>query len=272
MKIKPQKKYIKIFLILQVFVFINACKPASEKIYNEAYNEIEKGHFRVAANLLEKSAELELNNSTKNKYLLEAARIIRFEIQDYERAIRVYRKIILQSQEENKRISAQEAIAEIYLENLFNYNKALKELQILEPLIKNTNDKEKIKLKIVLTQYLTGNFSQALEEINSAMISAKDEVLNFLKIKAQVLVAQKKYKEAITIYLEIYNRDAQYFEKENLFIATSVVYEENEDYAEALQYLIKHEAQIKDKSYYELRYKRLKERLVNKPFYKGKRK
>ena len=277
MKIKLVKKYTKIFFLnitlIIISVYINACGPSPEKYYNEAYAEIEKGHFRVAINLLEKSVDLDELNITKYKHLLEAARIARFEIQDYERAIRIYRKIILQSQNESQRISAQQAISEIYLENLFNYNKALKELQILEPLTKSVDDKEKLKLKIAMTQFLIGNLDQALEEINTALTTTvRNETLNFLKIKAQVLVAQKKYKEALSTYLEIFNKDINYFEKENLFIATSIVYEENEEYKEALEYLVKYEKQIKDKAYYELRFKRLKERLVNKPFYKGKRK
>lgn len=272
MKTKLVKKYIKNILIIQALFIIGACKPSSEKIYNEAYKEIEKGHFRIALNMLEKSSELEDSNTIKYKHLLEAARLARFEIQDFERAIRIYRKIILQSQNETQRISAQEGISEIYLENLFDYYNALKELQILEPFIKDVVEKEKIKLKIIKTQYLTGNLSQALEEVITALSTSKNETLNFLKIKAQILVAQKKYSEAISVYLEIFKIDNKYFESENLFIATSVVYEENEEYAEALEYLTKYQNLINDKAYYELRYKRLKERLINKPFYKGKRK
>lgn len=252
--------------------FLSACKPASQRLYNEATAEIEKGHFRIALSLLEKSIAIEKKENEKIKYLSEAARLARFEIQDYDRAIRFYRNIILQSPDETKRIEAQEAISEIYLENLQSYGEALKELQLLEPLIKDEKEKYKIKLKIAQTLYLTGNYMPALDEIDMALKGASSETLNFLKLKAQIFIAQKKYKEAIAIYQDILKQDAQYFEKENLFVATSVVYEENEDYQAALDYLTKYEKQIKDKAYYELRYKRLKERLVNKPFYKGQRK
>lgn len=255
-------------------IFISACRPSAERFYNEANAEIEKGHFRIAVDLLEKSANAEKKENEKFKYLLEAARITRFEMQDFDRSIRIYRIIILESQEEDRRIKAQEAISEIYLENLQSYNMALRELQILEPLIKE--EKEKIKLKIAQTQYLTGNYQPALDEINMSLSNLKSndksEKSNFLKLKAQIFVAQKKYKEAIEVYQDILKQDVDYFEKENLFIAASIVYEENEDFSAALDYLTRYEKQIKDKSYYELRYKRLKERLVNKPFYKGRRK
>lgn len=272
MKTKLAKKFINLLFSAAALMFISACKPTPERLYNEAYSEVEKGHFRIAVDLLEKSADFEKKDIIKFKNLLEAARITRFEIQDYERAIRIYKKIILQAQDVDQRIHSQQAISEIYLENLQNYNMALKELQVLEPLIKNENEKEKIKLRIAQAQYLTGNNQQAIEEINASIKTAKDEMLNFLKLKAQVLLAQKKYKEAISTYQEILKRDPKYFESENLFIATSVVYEENEEYQAALEYLTKYERQIKDKAYFELRYKRLKERLANKPLFKGKRK
>lgn len=255
-------------------VYLSACKPASERLYNEAYAEIEKGHFRIAVDLLEKSAAAEKVEILKTKYLLEAARIARFEIQEFDRAIRMYRAVILQSSNEDQRIGAQQAIAEIYLENLQSYSLALKELQILEPLIKKDKKdiKFNVKLKIAQTQYLTGRYEPALDEINTALRDAKSEASSFLKLKAQILVAQKKYADAIAVYMEILKRDVQYFETENLFIATSVVYEENEEFDAALDFLKKYEKQIKDKPYYELRYKRLKERQANRPFYKGRRK
>ncbi len=272
MKTKLAKTYIREFILILALAFVGACKPTSERLYNEAYAEIEKGRFRIAVDLLEKSSAVEKKNTLKFKYLAESAAIIRFEIQDYERAVRQYRKIILNSDDEMQRIHAQEAIAEIYLENLQNHSFALKELQVLEPLLKDEKTKEKTKLKISQAQYFTGNYQQALDEINISLKTANGEKLNFLKLKAQVLVAEKKYKEALQVFNNIYEQSPVFFEKENLFMATSVVYEENEDFKEALEYLYKFEKQIKDKQYFELRIKRLKQRLMNKPLFRGKRK
>ena len=271
-KIKQAKKYIKFVLLIAALIQISGCTPAADRLYDEAYAEIEKGHFRIAVDLLEKSANLEKKNLLKNKHLIEAARIARFEIQDYDRSIRIYRSIVLGAEEVDQRINSQRAISEIYLENIQSYGLALKELQVLEPLIKDEAEKEKIKFRISQAHYLTGDNQQAIEEINSSLRTSKNETLNFLKLKAQVLIAEKKYKEAIQTYNEIFTKDPVFFQDENLFIAVSVVYEENEEYKEALEYLTRHEKQIKDKAYFELRYKRLKERFANKPLFKGRRK
>jgi tetratricopeptide (TPR) repeat protein len=273
MKKKLVKKSTNLVLsILMPVVFIIAgtsCKSRSEILYEQASSEIENGNYRTGVDLLEKSSLIEKNHSLKYRYLTEAGRIIRFELQNYDRAIRVFRKIILESDDEFQRIAAQEAITEIYLENLQEYESALKELQILEPLLKDFKKKEKIHLRIAQTLYLTGKSKQALEEISSAEKYVKFQGLHFLKLKAEILLSEKRYKETLSTYEELRGKNPKYFAEENLFIATSIVFEENEQLTEALNYLIKNEVFIKDKSYFELRIKRLKSKIANKPLSQG---
>ena len=285
MKIKLAKKFIKLnffklekltqaapILLSAAVLFLTACVPQSEKIYNEAYQEIEKGHFRVALSLLEQSAQIEKNDKKKTKALVEAARISRFEIQDFDRAIRLYRKIILKSQDAKQRVNAQQAVSEIYLENLQNYSQALKELLILEQLDMDPVQKQKIKLRIAQAQFLTGNAAAALDNIDAALKVDKIEAKHFYKLKAEVLISIKKFDEALASYEEIRKLDEKFFADENLYIATSITYEEKQDYQSALAYLEKYKSKIKDLSYFELRQKRLKEKLTNKPLFQGRRK
>jgi tetratricopeptide (TPR) repeat protein len=272
-KIRPVKKSTnRLFFVVALAIFGAGCAPRSEVLYEQALSEIQKGHFRIAVDLLERSAKVEKNDLNRNRYLSEAGRIVRFEIQDYERAIRIFRKIILDSDDEAQRLQSQEAVAEIYLENLQDYQSALKELQMLEPLLKDTKKKEKTKLRIAQTLYLTGNYQQALEEIEAAQKYFLVQEFNFSKLKGEILTAQKKYKEAIANYDGLRQKYPEQFAKENLFIAASIVFEENEQYSDALSYLKKYETQITDKVYFELRIKRLKERLDNKPLSRGPRK
>jgi tetratricopeptide (TPR) repeat protein len=289
MKIKLVKKFTKLDFSKKTFfktaalvsssavfilmtLFFVGCTPQADKLYNEAYREIESGHFRIALSLLERSAELETNDKKKTKALTEAARISRFEIQDFDHALRIYRQIILKSQDPRQRFNAQDSLAEIYLENLQNYSQALKELQILEQLDVGPELKEKTKLKIAQAQFLSGNSVAALEYIDAATSKNVSDKKPFLKLKAQALLSLKKYDDALAAYEEIRRLDDRYFASENLYIAASIVFEEKEDYASAINYLEKYQDQIPDKAYYELRIKRLKEKLVNKPLFKGRRK
>ena len=277
MKTKPAKRSIKLFsfkkiLFIAAAVLVAACSQKAENLYEQAYQEIDKGHFRIAADLLTRSADVEKNNNLKYKYLSEAARIVRFEIQDYPRAVRLFRQIILEADDISQRLTAQEAITEIEMENLQDYPEALKELQKLEPLQSDTKKKEKTKLRIAQTLYLTGQFEQALEEISSAQKIVTNYESNFLKLKAEVYLAEKKYKDSIATYDELRLKDPEFFSEENLYIAESIAFEEGEQYVEALAFLNKNEKSVKDKSYYDLRVKRLKENLANKPRFKGVRK
>lgn len=275
MKTKLVKKFIKtIFFITATLILISlsGCKKQSERIYNEAYKEIEQGHYRIAADLLEKSADQEIDNNKKTNALLEAARLSRFEIQDYNRAIRINRKIILTSTDAKARIKAQESLSEIYLENIQDYESALREFLTLEPLITEKSDKDKIKLRISQSQFLSGNVIAAYENVDLASKANGEYQKNFLKLKAQILTNLKRFDEAIATYNELRILEPDFFKNENLYITTSFVYEEKEDYAAALKYLEKHENEVKDKTYLEVRNKRLKEKLINKPFYKGRRK
>lgn len=110
------KKFTKLFLTLVLTVTcLSGCKKQSERLYDEAYTEIEKGHYRIAVDLLERAAQEETNNVKKTKALVEAARIARFEIQDYKRVLKFNREIILSSEDMKQRIKAQEAVSEVYL-------------------------------------------------------------------------------------------------------------------------------------------------------------
>lgn len=274
--IKPVKKYIKKIILTAAGVaaalMLNACTPQSERLYSDAYSEIESGHFRIAIDLLERSAEIESNNKKKMKALVEAARIARFEIQDYGRALRLNREIVLKSEDSKQRLNAQEGLAEIYLENLQNYAQALNELMIIEQLTPDLLHKEKLRFKIAQAQYLAGNPQSSIEYIETAIKTANVEKKNFLKLKAQALIATQKFDESLAVYEELRLLDPDFFSRENLYVAASIAYEEKQDYAEALAYLQKYQSLIKDKSYLELRIKRLKERLSNKPLFKGRRK
>jgi tetratricopeptide (TPR) repeat protein len=274
-KTKQVKKFTN--FLFQIFLFctllvLSGCTPQSEKLYTEAYSEIENGNFRIALDLLEKSANLEKNDKKKTKAMVEAARIARFEVQDYERALRINRQIILKSTDSKQRLLAQETLAEIYLENVQNYNQALNELLVLEQLTQEPEQKEKLRLKIAQVHFLTGNPSAALDYIEPSLKAAASDKKSFLKLKAQILVSLKRYDEALAAYEEIRKKDPTFFAKENLYISTSIVFEEKEDYSSAMLYLEKYQSSINDKVYLELRIKRLRERLTNKPLFKGRRK
>lgn len=259
-------------LVILPAAFIFSCQSRSEKLYSAAYEKINQNEFKDAVELLESSAELEKNNIQKTKALFEAARLLRFEIHDYEKALSILRVIVLQSEDSKMRILSEEAIAEIYFDHLQNYNEALNEFLILEPLLKDPNKKEAVRFKIAQCLRLTGSNQAALDYIDISLKNNPDDPLQFFKLSAQIFQNQKKYDEALRVYEQILEKNPTYFWAENLFTAVSAIHEEKKDYKSGIEYLEKNSDRIPDKSYLELRIKKLKEKQINKPFSKGVRK
>ena len=265
----------KIFLKGSVLIFIGAifsCQSRSEKLYTAAYEKINSNEFLEAVELLESSADLEKNNIKKTKAWFEAARLLRFEIHNYEKALKILRTIVLRSEDAKMRILSEEAIAEIYYDNLQNYHEALKEFLILEPLLSEPQKKESIRFKIAQALRLTGYNQAALDYIEISLKNSAAEPAQLLKLKAQIFQNQQKYDEALNIYEEIFQKNPKYFSLDNLFSSVSAIHEEKKDYKIAIEYLEKNSDRIIDKNYLELRIKKFKEKQINKPFSKGVRK
>jgi tetratricopeptide (TPR) repeat protein len=249
-----------------------ACQSRAEKFYHQAMKKVEQRQFLDAVDLLESSAELEKNNRIWSKTNFEIARILRFEIQDYNKALLVYRELILKSEDASIRLLSQEAIAEIYFENVQDYTTAVKEFLLLESLIKEASKLERIRLKIAQCYRYTGSLKTALEYIDVFINSAKEEKNAFLKLKAQIYSSLGQYDEALKYYNQIQAKDPTYFLNDNLYVAVAMVYEEKQDYKNAMAYLTQNKNKIKDQSFVDLRLKRLNEKLVNKPGSRGIRK
>ena len=271
MKTKLAKKYTNIFLISVLVAATAACQSRAEKFFKQAQKKIEARQFLDAVDLLENSAELEKNNHKWSSTNFEIARILRFEIQDYSKSLLVYKELILKSEDVNIRLLSQEAIAEIYFENMQDYPSALKEYLLLESLLQDKIKLEKTKLKIAQCYKYMGNLNTSLEYIDVALKNSEKKV-NFLNIKAQIFLTQKKYDLSLATYQQIYKEDPEYFKTENLYNSIVIVYEEKADYKSALAYLNDNKQYFKDQNYVDLKIKRMNEKLINKPFSKGIRK
>ncbi len=272
MKIKPAKKFISIFLISGLVVINLSCQSRAEKLYRLGQEKIVQSQYLEAVDALEDSAKLEKNNNKWSKTNLEIAKTLQYQIQDYNKAILVYRELILKSEDSLIRLQSQKAVSEIYFDNIQDYEAALKELQILEPLIEKSEAAEETKLKIAQSYKYLNQFKNSLEYIEASLKKNLKNPEAFLKLKAQVYNSLKKYDEALALYEEISKKYPLYFKKESLIVALSLVFEEKKDYKSAIEYLTKNKSQIEDQVFLELRLKRLFEKQKNMPFNHGIRK
>lgn len=250
----------------------SSCQSRAEKYFYLASEKSNERKFLDAVDLYERSAELEKNNRLWSRTNLEIARLLRLEIQDYNKALLVYRELILKSEDASVRLQAQENIAEIYFENIQDYVLAIKEYLLLESLVRDPEKLEKIRLKIAQGYRYTGNLNSALEYIDIFIKSAKITKNPLLKLRAQILQAKENFDQAMLEYNKLLQESPTYFKDENLYVAVAILLEEKEDYAAAINYLKQNAEKIKDSAFLELRLKRLYEKQKNKPFQKGVRK
>lgn len=271
-KIKLAKKFTKIFFILVLAGTNCSCQSRAEKLFNKAQEKLEQHQFVEAVELLKKSSDLEKNNRLWSRSTLELARILRFDLHDFIEALRIYRELILKSEDASVRLLSQRALSEIYFENLQDYVAASKELLLLESLVKDNEELDKIRFKIAQCYKYTGNFKTTLEYIDIFLPTSEKEKSAFLKLKAQVYSSLGQFKETIKYYDQILEQDKEYFINENLYVAKAIALENNQDYKASMSFLEANKNNIKDEFYVDLRIKRLKEKLQNKPFNKGVRK
>lgn len=272
MKIKLAKRFTKVFLATGLIVINLSCQSRAEKLYRLGQEKISQSKYLEAVDALEDSAKLEKNNNKWSKTNLEIAKALQYQIQDYSKAILVYRELILKSDNSLIRLQSQKAVSEIYFNNIQDYEAALKELQILEPLIEKSEAAEETKLKIAQSYKYLNQFKNSLEYIEASLKKNLKTPEAFLKLKAQVYNSLKRHDEALILYEEISKNYPTYFKKENLVVAQSLVYEEKKDYKAAIEYLNKNKNQIEDQVFFELRLKRLFEKQQNMPFSRGIRK
>ncbi len=258
-----------------VFTFICVgCTNREEKIYNEAENQIQKGHFRIAVSELEKVIQRSPSSDFGIKAIREAARVTFFEIKDFKKASEFFKLLLLYSKDAQERVQAQKQIADIYFNQLNDYPRAVIEINKYISMIHDPEEKAKYKISLARAYYYQNNFSQAENEVNEFLRQADDEKLIFelLILKGNIALAEKNLNKAIEIYSKVLKDFPVLAQKENVALTLAICYEENKEFKKAIETL-----EILKKShpmpeYIDVRIKRLSERQKNAPGAKGMRK
>ena len=263
------KKFINIILLL----LVGSCTPRAERLANQAEKYLDSKDYLKGVELLEEASLLSRSNENWSKYNFEIARILRFEIQDYNKALLVLRKLILKSENADLRLKSQMAISDIYFENLQDYPAAIKEYLLLEPLIKNNDELITIiKFKIAQSYKYLGNYDLALDTIETAFKLNNSNITHLLKLKGQILQSKGNLNEALNTYVFLLKNHEKYFFKDNVYIDYILALEEKQDFTVALDFLKKFDAQIENKNFIDFKLKRFTKKQIDKPLAKGLRK
>lgn len=262
-------------LLLCLFLLIlSACSSQEQADYEAAQKEISLSHFRIGLGHLDQVIKRNKTPATVLAALREAARISFFELNDYPRSIQYHRQLILKSPNQNERISSQRQVAQIYFDNLQDYNNAVTEFSKLLLMNPSTKDAFEFRINIARSWFYLNNMFQAMAEVDTLLKEPLDPDSKFEieLLKGNILVAQKKYKEAADQFIALIQSNPDKSTKENVIITLAVCHEENLDFKAAIQVLEKYKSVHPQPDYIELRIRRLKERLKNAPGARGMRK
>jgi tetratricopeptide (TPR) repeat protein len=202
------------------------------------------------------------------------ARVAQLEAKDYALAVEFYKGIVIRSPEVDERRVAQKSVAQIYFENLQDYDQAVIEYEKLLKLEQRPAEAFHFRLNLAKSHFQLNNIDQALNEIDVLLAHSKfpAEVFEAKVLKATTLIAAKRQSEAAQLWEELLKEFPEKSQKENVALNLVVCYEDMNEFGKAIEVLERMSATDAHPEYLKLRIQRLKERKANQPGAQGLRK
>jgi tetratricopeptide (TPR) repeat protein len=195
------------------------------------------------------------------------ARVAQFHAKNYGQAVDFYKHVVMRSPEVEERKSAQRYIAQIYFENLQDFNQAVFEYEKLLRLDLTPEESFRYRLNLAKSHLRLNNIDQAVIEVDS-LLSQKhsaDEIFEARIFKANSLVAAKRLSEAAQMWEAILKEFPEKSQKENVAMNLVVCYEEMKDFNRAIEVLERMREGYAHPDFLDLRIRRLRERMGNQP-------
>lgn len=270
-------RFIKGLAALIVFSLI-ACDLESESSLKKKAEESESsGNYSRAIESYEKIINIRRSqDQNSTNYAKTAAQLALIKTKEYERALKLFRYIILNSNEPVERLDAQKKIAEIHFTHLAtpDYAEAIKELSKLLSLRLAAEDRLNYHTDLARAYYRANNFYQAQIEIDRILQETKDKVRQYdlKRLKADIYLSSKDQQNAVNIYVDLLKSFPEQSKKDDIGLSLAVSYEDQEKYDKAIEVLTSLKKESEKPEYLDLRIKRLKERLSQQPGAHGLRK
>lgn len=251
-----------------------SCLSKEEIEFERAQKANQTNQFEKAVEHFKKVIDISVDGDKALVSAREAARILHYELKRYDEAISFYRHTILYGKTEQERILAQKKVADIYFNQLTNYTQAITEYSRLLDLPHSHDDGLTYRLVVARSYFYLNNFFQAQTEIGNVIADHPPEELHFeaLVLRSNIYLATKDYKKAEEVLLEILNDFPQRSKTQNISLNLAVAYEEQSNFAKAIETLESLRESYPRREFIDQRIKNLKERQSYLPGAKGWRK
>ena len=258
---------LKVFFLLLSFFFLVSCF-----YFVSPFRKVERALKRGDC---QQARELFMLVERKKLFLAEkSAQVCR--TRSVKEAVWFYEYLMERVEELEKRKKIQKTLAEIYFEQLKDYEKAIEMYSFLrEGKEKKKSEKEFYSFRIALSYFEMGKWTMSLKEVNSLIAQEKKEhkappashpkalsLADQMFLKARILLMQKQYSLAEQAFREIQKTAPAYFQENQLFFYLSFIYEFQKDFHQAISELENFQSASE---FFQDKIKRLKKRQSNQP-------
>jgi len=196
----------------------------------------------------------------------KAARLAVFDLKDFKAAVEFYQHLILYSPLSDERLAAQKSLADIYFENLLDFDQAVLEYSRLIKLVPPPQ-RASYRLTVAKAYFNLNNFAQAEIEVDELLHKPIADDLRFeaLLFKGNLLQGAKRLDDAISVFGQILKKYPERARSENVIINLAVCYEEKKEFLKAIEILELAKSTYSSPEFLEVRINRLRERQANLP-------
>ena len=258
--------------VLALTLGLGGCSVSFEWAqYFRARRALARRDFPTAVATFHQLIERNPDGPSAASYARQAARLAHLETKNYPLAIELYRVVILRSTDPAERASAQRYVAQIYFDDLLDYDQAVIEFERLLKLDHRPEEAFRYRLNLAKSQFHLNNLEQAENELE-VLLSQKhtpDEMFEAKAMKANILVSQKRPADAAVAWGEILTEFPERAKKENVALNLVVCYEELKDFGRAIETLEKMKADYGNPQFLNARIERLTRRKSNMPGAQG---
>lgn len=229
------------------------------------------GDYASAVGLLETVRSRNPDGSKSVEAARIGARIAQMNAKDYVAAVQFYKHLVMRSEDVEERRKAQENVAQIYFEQIHDYNQAVYEIEKLLKQELPPNDAFRFRLNLAKSHFELNNLEQAGNELD-LLLARKlepDQIFDTRLLKANIQVAGKNLAAAAGTWEEILKEFPERAKREKVALNLVVVYEELKDFNKAIETLEKMKDDDPNPGFVDLRIERLKERKINQPGAQG---
>jgi tetratricopeptide (TPR) repeat protein len=253
--------------------FLSGCLSSTEIDMKRARAMLAEKKPAEAAALFERVVEKQGNTPDSAAAALEAGKIYQYDLKKFDFAIKSYRTVIARSQDAAIRRDAQAKVAGLLFYDVQDFSAAITEYSKLLNLQHTLPEEIEWRSRIAKAYYYLGNYFQAGIETDRLLKIAtgidEEAVYQAYLLKANILVGARDHDQAAKVLDSMMSQFPDRARRDSIPLMLAVAFEEQRNYAKAIEVLSKVREYDPRKSFFDEKIKSLKERQAQQPGARG---